>query len=437
MKKTARQQAFEILLKIEKDKAFSNLALDSVVKEYSSDSTDRAFISRLVYGVVERKISLDYVFSRFLTQRVNKLKPEVLTILRLGTYQLLFTDKIPASAAVNESVKLANENCRYASGMVNAVLRKVSENGFFIDDNLTDIEKMSIAYSVPVELLNFFIFHFGTKNTKLFFEKTLEEKEITVKVNTFKISVEDLIENFKNENVTVKKIWLEDALKISSSLPVYELNSFKNGFFHVEDVSSQLCVKTLSPQKNERILDVCAAPGGKTFAIAEAMKNTGEVVSCDIYEQRVKLIESGAERLGLNNVNAVLNDATVFNDSLGEFDRVLCDVPCSGLGIIGKKPEIKYKKLDDIKPLYSIQSQILDVSSKYVKHGGTLVYSTCSVNPNENRKICNAFIEKNPEFTTVKVEPDTERAVDEGDYLTLLPHINDCDGFFTAKFIRK
>ncbi len=437
MKKSARQQAFEILLKIEKDKAFSNLALDSAVKEYSCDSTDRAFISRLVYGVVERKITLDYVFSSYLKQNANKLKPEVLTVLRLGTYQLLFTDKIPASAAVNESVKLANNNCRYASGMINAVLRKVSQNGFSFDELSDEPEKLSVRFSVPVELINFFIYHYGVENAKSFFTKTLEEKVITIKVNTCRITVENLIDELEKENVTVKKTWLENALRIESPLPVYELESYKKGYFHVEDISSQLCVKSLSPQKNERVLDVCAAPGGKTFAIAENMENCGEVVSCDIYSQRVKLIENGAKRLGLDIVNAVSNDATVFNDDLGEFDRVLCDVPCSGLGIIGKKPEIKYKKLDDIKTLLPIQKQILTISSKYVKHGGTLVYSTCSVNPNENRKICNDFLENNPEFSTVKVEPDVKRAVDEGDYLTLLPHINDCDGFFVAKFIRK
>lgn len=436
MTKSARREAFEILAKIEKDKAYSNLALDSAVRENSPDSADRAFISRLVYGVVERKMTLDYIFSRYLKKGSAKLSPEVLTVLRLGAYQLCFLDKVPKSAAVNESVKLANIYCKYASGLVNAVLRRVSQDEGDYLSGLLGEEKLSVMYSVPPELLRFFIYHYGEENTKAFFEATLKEKQVTLKVNTLKTTPEKLKKELEGEGVESEFTALSSALKITNQKkPLYELETYKNGLFHVQDISSQLCALALDAKPFMRVLDVCASPGGKSFSAAENALNKAEIVSCDIYPQRVRLIESGAKRLGLD-IKAILNDAAVFSKELGEFDRVLCDVPCSGIGIIGKKPEIKYKKLDDIKELIPIQKRILETSSQYVKSGGKLIYSTCSLNPNENRRVCDAFLKDHPEFKSVKVLPDIERAIDEGDYLTLMPHINNCDGFFIAEFYK-
>ena len=438
MVKSARQIAYEILLKIEVSEAYSNLAIDSAVKMYNPDSTDCAFISRLVYGVIERKITLDYAISQYLSKSIKKTKPEIITILRLGAYQILFMDKIPKSAAVNESVKLAKNNkCDFASGLVNAVLRKISQNKFVINDGLTENEKISVAYSVPEDTVKFLIYHYGKDNAEAFLKASLEPKEIYIRVNTVKTTTEQLKDLLIKENVKVSDTYLKDALKIEINNAVYNLESFKNGLFHVEDLSSQLCVEALELFPEATAIDVCAAPGGKTFTAAQYMENKGTLYSCDIYSQRTDLIKNGAERLGLTCVTPFVNDATIFNDVLPQMDRVLCDVPCSGLGIIGKKPEIKYKKLDDTKSLLPIQKQILDTSSKYVKSGGRLVYSTCSVNPNENRKICDAFLKANPDFYSVKALPHIERAVDEGDYLTLFPHKNNCDGFFIATFHRK
>ena len=438
MSKSARQIAYEILLKIEVSEAYSNLAIDSAVKMYNPDSTDCAFISRLVYGVTERKITLDYAISQHLSKPVNKTKPEVLTILRLGAYQIIFMDKIPQSAAVNESVKLAKNNkCGFASGLVNAVLRKIGQNGLIINDNLSETEKLSVRYSMLEDTVKFLIHHYGKENAEEFLKASLAPKEIFIRVNTLKTTTEELEALLIKENVKVFDTYLENALKIEINNAVYNLESFRKGLFHVEDLSSQLCVEALELFPEATAVDVCAAPGGKTFTAAQYMENKGVLYSCDIYSQRTDLIKDGAERLGLDCVKPLVNDATVFNDNLPQMDRVLCDVPCSGLGIIGKKPEIKYKKLDDTKSLIPIQKQILKTSSEYVKSGGRLVYSTCSVNPNENRKICNAFLEENPDFYSVKALPHIERAVDEGDYLTLFPHKNNCDGFFIAVFHRK
>ncbi len=438
MSKSARQIAFEILLKIEKDKAYSNLAVDSAVKAYSPDSTDCAFISRLVYGVTERKITLDYIISKNLQQPVNKLKKDVLVILRLGVYQIIFSDKIPTSAAVNESVKLTKANkCGYASGLVNAVLRKVASEGFVLDEKLSNTEKIGVLYSAPEEFVKFLCYHYGEENTDAFLKSALEPKRIFIRVNTVKTTTDELKKQLENEGVRVKDTVLPNALEIEINKAVYDLEAYKNGLFHVEDISSQLCVEALSPTENSVVLDVCGAPGGKTFTLAQYMSNKGELYSCDIYESRTKLIKDGAERLGLSCVKTTVNDATVFNPNIPQCDYVLCDVPCSGLGIIGKKPEIKYKKLDDIKELLPIQRKILETTSNYVKKGGRLVYSTCSINPNENRKICDAFLKEHTDFCTLKALPHIERTVDEGDYLTLMMHKNNCDGFFIAVFERK
>ncbi len=435
---TARQVAFLTLLKIEKDKAYSNIALDSAVKAYSLDSTDCAFISRLVYGVTERKITLDFVFSKFLKQPIKKLKPELLVILRLGTYQILFMDKIPDSASVNESVLLAKSNkCDFAAGLVNAVLRKVSENGKSILASLDGEERVSVIYSAPLELVKFLNYHYNEENAEMILKSALNTKEITIRVNTLKTTDDELIEILKEENVVAKKTFLENALILETNGAVYELSAYKNGLFYVEDISSQICVSQLGLKENDKFIDICSAPGGKSFTAAQYMNNKGEIYSCDIHSHRVELIKSGAERLGLTCIEPIENDATVFNKKLMNADCVLCDVPCSGLGIIGKKPEIKYKSLDETKELLPLQKQILMTASQYVKKGGILIYSTCSINPNENRKVCDWFLKENDEFETIKVAPDIERCIDEGDYLTLTPHINNCDGFFIAKFIRK
>lgn len=438
MSVSARDAAFLILLKIEKDKAYSNIAIDSAVRAYSLDSTDCAFVSRLVYGVVERKITLDYVFSKFLKQPIKKLKPEVLVILRMGTYQLLFMDKIPASAAVNESVLLSKNNkCDFASGLINAVLRKVSSEGKKILENVEPENRLSVLYSAPQDLVNFLKYHYTEEGAEGILKDALKPKEITIRVNTIKISTDDLVKELEDNGISATKTNFPNALILNTKGAVYELEAYKKGYFYVEDVSSQICVRELGLKEGDLCLDICSAPGGKSFTAAQYIKNNGKIYSCDIHPHRVELIKSGAERLGLTSILPTVNDATIFNEEFPQFDCVLCDVPCSGLGIIGKKPEIKYKSLDDTKELIPIQKNILLTASKYLKSGGTLIYSTCSINPNENRKVCDWFLNECEDFKSVKVAPDIERFKDEGDYLTLIPHINNCDGFFIAKFIKK
>ena len=438
--KSARQVAFEALLKVHRDGAYSNLVVDSLLKENKDlDERDKSFVCNLVYGTLDRLIIIDYNLGLYLNQPVRKLKPELHTILRMGTYQLLFMDKVPSRAAVNESVNLAKFNkSSFAASLVNAVLRRVSDNGIRLPEgNETDPEFLSVKYSCPEWIIKLWIDAYGIDNAVSLAEKALEAAPIVVRVNTTKITSEELIWKLAEEGVVAEKSdVVPNALIISNTGSVEELDSYKSGLFHAQDIASQLCCMALDVQEGETVFDLCAAPGGKTFTIAENMNNTGVVRSFDVYQSRVELIKNGAKRLGLDNVYSYLSDASIFNENYGFADKVLCDVPCSGLGIIRRKPEIRFKNKSDIDSLPEIQYWILCNATKYLKDGGRLVYSTCTLNPKENSDICDRFLSEHPDFEAVRVHPDLPRYSEEDKYLTLMPHIHNTDGFFVAAFVK-
>lgn len=430
----SREIAYEALNKTEKDGAYSNIALDFLLSKTDLDARDRSFVSNLFYGVIERKITLDYQISLYLTKPLEKLKIHVLTLLRLGAYQLLYMNKVPSSAAVNECIKIAKRRgLNYASGLINAVLRKISTNGIVMPENEDSVEYLSVKYSCPQWLIGKWLKEYGKDNTVGILSSTLGSKENYIKINTVRTNKDEVIELLKKDGIDAKSTDITHCLKVDwNGKPVETLETFKNGLFHVQDAACQLCVKALKAQKGDRVFDLCAAPGGKSYSIAEEMNNEGEVLSFDIHSHRVELIKKGAERLGLSNIKALKGDATVFNDKIGYADAVLCDVPCSGFGIIGKKPEIKYKNPDEIKGLPDIQLTILLNGAKYVKIGGRLVYSTCTLSHSENQKVCNRFLLQNKSF--IPVSPFDEIRNDP--YITLLPHIDKTDGFFIACFER-
>lgn len=438
--KSARQIAFEALLKVHRDGAYSNLAVDSLLKENSGlDERDRAFVCNLVYGTLDRLMLIDYNLGLYLNQPVRKLKPELHTILRMGAYQLLFMDKVPSRAAVNESVNLAKVNkSSFAASLVNAVLRRVSDNGLRLPDgNEKEPDYLAIKYSCPEWILSLWIDAYGLDNAVALAEKALEAPNVVVRVNTTKISVEDLIWKLAEEGVISEKTNVaKDALILSNTGSVEELEAYKEGLFHAQDIASQICCKALDPKPGETIFDMCSAPGGKAFTIAETMENKGVVRAFDVYQSRVELIKSGAERLGLQNVFAYLSDASIFNENYGFADRVLCDVPCSGLGIIRRKPEIRFKSRNDIDNLPELQYRILCNSIKYLKDGGRIVYSTCTLNPKENSEVCDRFLHEHPEFSAVEIMPEIRRYSADDKYLTLMPHIHSTDGFFVAAFCK-
>lgn len=431
--KSARQTAFEILNKIQRNNSYSNLTLDAFLEKTSAEPQDKKLISALVYGVTERLLTLDYNLSLYLSQPLKKLKPEVLTALRMGAYQILFMEKIPVSAAVNESVKLVKSNkAAFASGLVNAVLRKISLNG------LKDDGSMSVKYSAPQWLCELWCESYGKENAEKILEASFGSTETALRVNTLKTDTEELTERLLAEGFACKKSEiLHNALLAEGSGAIHKTDCFKNGLFHVQDISSQLCCEALSPDENDTVIDVCAAPGGKSFTLAQLMKNKGRLISCDVYEHRLKLIKDGAERLGISNIDTRLNDGSKYNESLPQADKILCDVPCSGLGVIRKKPEIRYKKAEEVDKLSDLQYSILCISSQYLKVGGELVYSTCSLNPNENEKIVDKFLREHTDFESVRVLGNIKRYGDDTDYLTLMPHIHGCDGFFISCLRRK
>lgn len=436
--KNARQTAFDILSKIQKDSSYSNLTIDSFLASVCLDEVDSAFVSALVYGVLESSFTLDYQLAANLKQPLKKLKPQVLTVLRLGAYQLLFMDKVPESAAVNESVKLIKANCcSFASSLVNAVLRNVAKKGLCLPDESDKTFYYSVRYSFPQELVKFWIKSYGEENTVGIMESCSGRPPLIVRANTLKVTADELASTLKNEGIESKSSVVTDSLELGKCGSVERLKSFKDGLFHVQDAASQFCIAALDPQPGETILDLCAAPGGKSFTVAERMNNTGKIIACDIHNHRLDLIKSGAARLGITNIECIVNDAAVYNENLPMADRVLCDVPCSGLGIVRRKPEIRCKPLDTLKELPPVQGKILDTASRYVKKGGTLVYSTCALNPKENENVCKSFLESHPDFKSKLPSFAREGMFIRDGFITLMPHINGTDGFFIAVFERK
>lgn len=440
MVKSPRGVAAQILLKIEQDKSYSNLTLDAVLQKSELDERNTSFVSALVYGVLERKITLDYELSFYLKQPLKHLHPQVQTVLRMGVYQILFMDKIPESAAINESVKLIKSSSqKYASGLVNAVLRNVFRYGKQHDySSLPFTKRLSVEYSCPKWLIKLWSESYGKENAERLCASALGKPPLTVRTNTEKCSAVYLKTILSEQGIRCEDVvGLENAIILNKTGALERTKAYKDGLFHVQDSASQLCCKALDAQPGETVLDMCASPGGKSFTIAQMMKNTGLLQSMDLYPARCNLIEQGAKRLGLDIIKTRTADASVFYDDLPKADRILCDVPCSGLGIIRRKPEIRYKSKEDIDNLPDLQYLILQNCSKYLKPNGRLIYSTCTLNPAENENVCNRFLNNNPDFEAIDVLNDLPRVQENTPFLTLMPHIHKSDGFFIAVFKRK
>ncbi len=436
--KSPRQCAFDILLKIHKDSAYSNIALDAELDSQPLSGVERAFVSALVYGTLERAITLDYQIEQYLSQPISKLKAQVLVSLRMGAYQLLFMDKVPSSAAVNESVKLVKSNgCSFASGLVNAVLRKIGQNGVVLPDK-KGLYYYSIKYSCPKWLIKLWKDAYGEENAVGIAEASLGGAETVLRVNTLKTTADELMELLKNEGVNCRKAdFDENALILEKAGSLKKLKAYSDGLFHVQDTASQLCCRALGAEAGDTVIDVCSAPGGKAFTTAQHMKNEGSIVACDIYEGRLNLIKNGADRLGISIIETAENDGSIHNSAFPEADKILCDVPCAGLGVIRRKPEIRFKDGAEVDKLPEIQYSILKTSADYLKKGGVLVYSTCSLNPAENEEIITRFLNENSDFESLKVLPEIKRYGEDTDYLTLMPHLHSSDGFFVSAIRRR
>ncbi len=433
----ARMTAVKLLMRMDGDGAYSNILLDSAFSESRLSARDKAFAAALFYGVIERRLTLDYIIEKNSDLPFEKLDKNAVIVLRTGLYQLMYMPSVPESAAVNESVKLCKRlGLFHAVGFVNGLLRNFIRNGKRLElEGLSDEESLSIEFSCPVRLTEKWTAEYGAASARKILEASVGAPPIYARVNTLKVSEAELVDILRREGIKAEVFpGLSGCVRLEKTGDIESSGAFKNGLFHIQDISSQLCCLTLRPIVNETVLDICAAPGGKSFTMAELMGNNGRVISMDLYEQRVNLIADGAKRLGLRNVEPRVNNAVSFSEELPPADRVLCDVPCSCLGTIRRKPEIKYKD-EDLSELPRLQRAILEVSSRYVKVGGTLVYSTCTLSKAENEGVAEDFAKTHDDFAPI-VQPLQYAGIPNAPMRTFFPEKDGGDGFFTAAFRR-
>ncbi len=446
--KSPREIALDIIMDITetsgKETNFSHIVINNTLKEYDFlDKQDRGFITRICEGTLERIITIDYIINQYSNIKVKKMKPLIRSILRISVYQIKYMDRSPDFAICNEAVKITKRRgYKSLSGFVNGVLRNIirKPEKVVLPDKEKEAEKyLSIKYSAPIWLVSQFIEQYGQIAAEAMLKDSLKEKGTSVRVNLNKTSVDSLMKELENEGVEVKKgSYLPYALKISNYDSIDRLESFINGKFTIQDESSMLVGEVANPKKDTLIIDVCAAPGGKTLHLAERLEGSGCVISRDISQQKIDLILENVLRLGLNNIKTQVHDAQELDRGLiNKADLVMVDAPCSGLGVISKKPDIKYNmNPDKQETLVKLQRRILEVVQSYVKPGGVLIYSTCTVNKNENIENVHWFEEhfqfkgeSIDEFLPHVLREDT---TSEG-YVTLIPGIHDSDGFFIAR----
>ena len=429
---SVRELVLDILLEVNEKEQYSHLVIRDVLNKYQYlEKQERAFLTRLAEGTIEHMLEMDFIINSFSKVKVNKMKPLIRNLLRMSVYQLKYMDAIPDAAVCNEAVKLSRKRgFGQLRGFVNGVLRNIARelpNLQYPDEKLEPVRFLEVTYSVPAWMVEQWIRDFGYEQTKKTCASLIEERPITIRTNQTKISPEVLKERLKAEGVTVKAIEkLSYAFEISGYDYLQALSSFEEGLFYVQDISSMMVAEIAAPEKGNYIIDVCAAPGGKSSHLAEKMEGTGMVEARDLTEYKVSLIEENKERHGLENLNAVQMNATIYDAASEEkADILICDLPCSGLGVMGKKTDIRYKMTPQKqKDLVQLQRQILDTVHTYVKKGGTLVYSTCTIQKDENAGNVAWFVKKYPEFEVIS----SEQIFPGGEY-----H----DGFFIAKLVRK
>ena len=426
-----RRVALDTLDKIEAAGQYSNIALDTAISRTGVLGSDRGLLTALVYGVIEKKITLDYVIDGMSSIPPSKIEKSTRNILRMGLYQLAFLDRIPDHAAINESVSLAG---RRSKGFVNALLRGFVRNEKKIalpEPCEGEVRYLSVKYSVSEKVVQLFLDAFGRERAESLLSAMDREPHITLRVNTLKISRDEMLEKLVEAGIKAEKTAISDAgIRICEGA-YSDIPGESEGLWFVQDEASQICAAVLGASAGETVIDSCSCPGGKSFSAAIGMGNKGRVMSFDLHENKLSLVRAGAERLGIDIIETAERDGKVYDASLsGCADRLICDVPCSGLGVIAKKPDIRYKN-DDIERLPLLQREIAKNCSKYLRKGGVMVYSTCTVLPKENEENVKVLLSECPELYLMPFEVCGKAS--ESGMLTLYPDRDKTDGFFIAK----
>lgn len=437
---SAREAAMLTLAACERQGAWSDGHLKKVLREQELDRRDAALATRLCYGVLQNRLLIDWHLEMFCKSSLTALDVSVLCNLRVAVYQILLLDKVPPSAAVNEAVTLTKKYCRNprAAGMVNGILRSILRQEEIPEPKGTDkANDLSIRYSHPMWLVQEFLSMLGPEDTEALLEVDNQQPPTTAQVNILCTDSQELMQSLIAEGVEAKPHpWLPDCLLLNGTGDIERLKTFQDGHFYIQDGAARLAVTVAGVVPGSRLLDCCAAPGGKSFAAAMDMGNRGEIISCDIHPHKIKLIKAGLDRLKLSTIVPCLQSAVETREEwVDGFDTVIADVPCSGLGIIRKKPDIRYKNPEVLKGLPKVQRAILNNCAQYVRPGGVLLYSTCTLMRQENGDVVNHFLETHSQF---ELEPFVlpKFGVQPGQ-MTFWPHIHQTDGFFVAKLRRK
>ncbi len=437
----SRDIAYLSLLKCEKQKSYTNIEVDSAIEKYGLVGSDRAFYTALVYGVYERKITLDYIISMCSSREISKIDIEILVILRMGIYQILYMDSIPDHAACNECVELCKRNkIKSASSFVNALLREVLRKRgsiTFPDKNKSPVRYLSVCYSFPEWLCEMWISDYGFQNCESLLTSLNVSPDITLRVNTLKTDKETIVKGLGEQGIKAKYgDYAQNAVNLMQSVPVSNLDILNNGDVFVQDEASQLCAEVLCAEGGELVIDTCACPGGKSFSIGLNMGNVGKIYSFDLHASKLSLIKRGAGKLGIDIIETKEHDGSIpFEALIGMADRVLVDAPCSGLGVIAKKPDLRYKEKSSIERLPEIQYNILSSSAEYLKVGGVLVYSTCTLNRRENECVVKRFLSEHRNYKVLDFDFSNGLKSKKG-MLTLYPDIHHTDGFFISRIIK-
>ena len=442
----ARETALKTLYKIDKNEGYSNIILNEELEKSKKNLSEKdiGLISEIVYGTITWRLTIDEIIKKYSKIKLKKLSIWILNILRMGIYQIIFLDKIPKSATVNESVNLAKRyGHKGSANFVNAILRKVNKNDYKNFSNiLYDEDRISKLFSMPKWIIEELLKEMNMENVEQICKNSNIRPKINIRVNNLKTNKQKLKEELLKRNIDFKNGKLEDFIIVEKMKNIESLDLFKKGFFTIQDEMAGLISIVLEPQKGQNILDCCSAPGGKTTYIAELINDKGNIEAWDIHEHRVKLVQENAKRLGITCINTKVQDAIIYNEeNKDKYDKILLDVPCLGLGVLKRKPDIKWtRNKEDIEEISKLQMQILDTCSKYLKKGGELVYSTCSILKSENEEIIENFVQKNYDFEIVnlndKFKKFNQDKYKSSSYIKLFQD-SENDGFFIAKLRKK